>query len=530
MLRDEAWLYEMTEFDHQVFHAVIPVNHELTKALECIDWEGFRETLESYYSPNLGQPAIDPVRMFKLEFLRYQHRLSDRQVIDRATTDMSYRYFLQVGVGYRLPDNSLLSRFRGRLGAEGFQEIFQKLVAMAREQGLVKDRLRLKDASHVIANIAVPTTLKLIAQGRDQLLEAATPWDLEAAAGYRLDVDLLRERTEDLPAVERLEARVTQLQEILAWAETLEAPDNVDQNNVDQNDVDQNNADQNDAWLKLVDARNLVRKLLYDQANPKAGHRTLSVVDPDARRGKHGNWYEGYIIDIMMDADSELITELNTLEAGGDEAKDAVVLVRREQETHGNDIEEMSIDGAGFNGAMLHELEDSAGLDVQVTVPPKKEPERAEFTPEQFTTSEDEAHVTCPQGETSSYRQRSGNSTIYRFTRSQCDGCPLVDQCVSKPGSGTFGRSVSKNDYEADYQRARDRAKTAAYATTRKEHPAVERKINEVLNHHGGRRARYWGLEKVHAQECMVCLTVNIKRMVKLITEGSAARVLQKSS
>ena len=192
MLVDEAWLYKLTELDHHVFGIVMRSDHELVKALECIDWEGFRETLESYYSPDLGQPAIDPVRMFKLEFLRYQHRLSDRQVIDRTATDMSYRYFLQIGIHYRLPDPSLLCRFRGRLGAKGFQEIFQKLVAMAREQGLVKDRLRLKDASHVIANIAVPTTLKLIAQGRDQLLEAATPWDLEAAAGHRLDGRLLR--------------------------------------------------------------------------------------------------------------------------------------------------------------------------------------------------------------------------------------------------------------------------------------------------------------------------------------------------
>jgi uncharacterized protein YdbL (DUF1318 family) len=49
---------------------------------------------------------------------------------------------------------------------------------------------------------------------------------------------------------------------------------------------------------------------------PKANRKTLSVHDPEARRGKHGEFYEGYLTDILMDADSEIITQINVLEAG----------------------------------------------------------------------------------------------------------------------------------------------------------------------------------------------------------------------
>ncbi len=512
MLVHEPWLYKITDLDHQIFQRLVRHDHPLRLALQRIPWEDFRETLEPYYSRNMGQPAIDPVRMLKLEYLRYHCNLSDRQVIDRCTTDVSFRYFLQVGMDFRLPDSSLLTRFRGRLGSEGFQQIFQKLVWIAREEGLVKDRLRLKDASHVIANIAVPTTLKLVAQARDQLLSAATPWDREAAEGQRINIELVRERTDGLPNSERLESRVTHLQEMLAWAEQIQAPED---------------ATTNKSWQQLVDAREVTRKILFDQDNPDAGRRTLSVIDPEARRGKHGEWYDGYVVDIMMDADSELITELNTLEAGGDEAKDAVELVRREQETHGNAIESFSIDGAGFNGKMLRELEDAEeGLGVTTYVPPKKEAESDKFTPADFTASEDRSHVTCPAGEQSRYRQRGSrdNSFLYRFTREQCDGCPLAGRCVARPGQGAFGRTVQKSDYEAEYQRARERANTEAYASIRREHPAVERKLNEVMNHHGGRHARYWGQAKVHAQECMTCFTVNVKRLVKLLSCDSSLR------
>jgi transposase len=105
--------------------------------------------------------------MLKLEYLRYHDNLSDRQVIARAATDVAYREFLQLGLEAPLPDPSSLCHFRGRLGVDGFRAVFRQLLAKTREQGLVKDRLRLKDASHVIANIAIPSTLALVAQIQD---------------------------------------------------------------------------------------------------------------------------------------------------------------------------------------------------------------------------------------------------------------------------------------------------------------------------------------------------------------------------
>jgi IS5 family transposase len=124
--------------------------------------------------------------LLKLEFLQYHDRLSDRQVIEQAKVNVAYREFLELGLKSDLPDPSLLSRFRARLGAEGHRRIFDDLVAQARERGLVKDRLRLKDATHVIANVAIPTTIRLVATMRDRLLDAATAYDPERAEGERL--------------------------------------------------------------------------------------------------------------------------------------------------------------------------------------------------------------------------------------------------------------------------------------------------------------------------------------------------------
>lgn len=525
MLVDEPFRYKVTDFDREVFRLFVPPDHPLVAAVEQIDWEALRQTLETFYCRDRGQPAIDPVRMLKLEFLRYWYNLSDDQVMQRCKTDLAFRYLLQVGYTFRPPHSSSLCYFRARLGVEGFRRVFDDLVGQARQAGLVKDRLRLKDASHVIAKIAVPTTLKLVAQIRDRLLAAVEPFDEMWVAGQRLEVDLLRERTSGQADEARLEARVTHLRELIAWAEQLPAPAD--------SETDSATAS---AWQKFQQTLALAQKILQDREQPHAGRKTLSVNDPEARRGKHGEYYEGFLADLLMDGDSGIITQVNVLEAGGDEARDTVLLVHAEQAAHGNQITAVSIDGVGFHGQTLRELEGAAdeenagaeqgaateerdrGLEVKVYVPPKTEPSSERFSSADFTLNDEGTVVTCPAGQASQYRQRDTerHGTIFRFTRAVCDACPLQPQCVAKPGSGAFGRSVTKNDYAAEYQRARARAETDEYAAVRREHPAVERKLNELLNHHGGRRARYWGQAKVLTQELMTGFVVNVKRIITL--------------
>jgi len=502
MLVPEPFRYVITDFDRLAFERFVPKDHQLVIAEKNIAWEEFRPELEEYYSRNMGQPALDPVRMLKMEFLRYMYNLSDRQVMERVTSDLTFRFFLQVGYGFQVPDPSLLSRFRGRLGMEGFGKVFDKLVSQARRTGVVKDRLRLKDASHVIASIAIPTTLTLVAEIRDRLLAAMKPFDPQLVAGQEIEVELLRTRTASERDELRLEARVTHLRELVVLAQLLPTPQD---------------ATTNSAWQKLLQTRELAEKILRDRDHPNDGRKTLSVTDPEARRGKHGEWYEGYVTDILMDADSGLITQVNVLEAGGDEAKDAVEMVRNEEATHGNDIENLSIDGAGFNGEMLRTLDD---MGVTTFVPPKTAPVSPRFSADEFTLNAEGTAVTCPAGQSSQYRQRDEerHATIFRFTRKVCDACPLAGNCMAKLGEGLFGRTVQKNDYEPEYQRARERAQTAAFADVRREHPAVERKLNEIMNHHDGRHAKYRGRQKVQIQQYMTCLVVNVKCFLKLVT------------
>ncbi|KAA1258982.1 hypothetical protein LF1_36900 [Rubripirellula obstinata] len=513
-MRSPLWdsFFEAKPEELDFYRRMIYDDHRLYQAIELIDFDDFLPQLNAGYSDKYGYPAIPPMIGFKLELLKYWYNLSDRQVIERAETDVAFRYFLKVPIDKAMPHSTLLTRFRGRFGEQGYRKLFQTLVRQARQKGIVKDQLRLKDATHIFANISVPSTLVLAAQIREQLIDSLQNADPEAAQGFRIATEQVRQQTKDQDDPARLLARIELLGDIVATCSDL--PPEVKLSKRQKQ--------------KLDEALQLAKRLLGQHQNPKTPGKLRSASDPEAGRGKHGVYYDGYVTDIAMDPDSELITAIDVLPAGGNEAESAVRLIEQEHEHQGNQVEAISIDGAGHNGEMIRRFEGDAddpqddGMGVTVYVPPKKDRSDVAIAASEFTVSEDGSTVTCPEGQTSSYRQESSGSTVYRFARTTCQGCPLQAACAPKLGKTPFGRSVSKGEYTDEYERIRGRAQTEAFAEVRRRHPAVERKLNECVNHHGSRRARYRGRSKVAIQQIGVAMVVNAKRMIKLLLSAAS--------
>jgi transposase len=516
MLKDDYYT-EPTEVDQLVFAKLVPPDHYLRRVKEIMDFERFRALVKDCYSASMGRGAEDPVRMIKLEFLQFHYDLSDREVIAQAQVNVAFRFFLDLSLDSHLPVPSLLSQFRTRLGSARHRGLFDQVVSQAREHGLIRDRLRLKDATHVLANIAVPTTLQLVAQTRQRLLASIRVYWPERVGEEEAEALRLREVTADLKDVDRLTARVAHLRAIVAWADALhqelepspEAPDR--------------NRQRFEAALELA------HRVLADRDDPERGDQVRSVVDPEARRGKHGDYFDGYLLDISVDADSELLGAVEVLAGNGDEARDAQVLVEAEEQAHGNDIEALSMDGIGWHGEVLRTLSEPEGLGLEVYVPPRTEPtEVTYFPPEQFMLDEATGVLSCPGGEHTSSRARNPKDTgwKYTFSRRTCAQCPLQGQCLEALPQHK-GRTVTKNDYQADYEAARQRATTEAYHAVRRQHPRVERKLADMVCNHGGRRTRYRGRWRVHIQYLLTGMVVNIKRMVKLLSPRGAQPVQQ---
>ena len=501
MLKTEE-LVPLDDVERQLYRELVPEDHFLRRLAALIDFERFRDELAAGYSPDQGRPALDPVLLLKLEILSRHYNLSDREVIEQTRVNVAYRLFLGLSRHSPLPHPTSLTYFRQRLGPEHLHQVFHVLLGQARELGLVRDRLRLKDATHILANIAVPATIRLVAQTRAQLLEALTGLAPQRVAEERQRAEAIRVASADLKDEERLVRRVAHLQAVLAWADAVPAQPAFAQAPAAEQE-------------RLQHALALAHRVLADR-EPKAQDQVLSVQDPDARRGKHGQYYVGYWLDVAMDADSELLTGVHVLPANGNEGADAAYLIQQEEAAHGNDVQGLSLDGAGYRGELLRELQDPHGLNLDVFVPPAERPTPGVFGPEQFTLSDDGTTLTCPGGQRTTWRQQRPNGVRFSFSGpTQCAGCPLRSQCLPHPAAQR--RAVLKNAYEAEYRAAQAKAQTPAYAEVRQQHRHIERKLAELVGRHQLRRTRYRGLRRVLAQGLLTALVVNLKRMVKLL-------------
>ena len=395
----------VTDQDQLIFETLVPYDHYLRRVNAVVDFEQYRTTMAVCYHATDGRPADDPVVLLKIGFLQTHYNLSDREVLAAIQVNVAFRYFLNLALTDTLPHPSLLTVFRARLGASLYQQIFDGMVGQARAAGLVKDRLRLKDATHIIANIAIPSTIRLIAQMRERLLSTAESFAPEHVSAERAHTLAIRTATTDLSDEGRLLARVTHLRQIVAWADQL------------SRDLGPLPQEPSPPRRTLAEALALAHKLLADRDNPDGGDRVVSIQDVDARRGMHGTYFTGYLLDVALDdADSQIITALSVLPANADEAADATALIRHEETIHATDIQILSIDKAGFRGDLLREWQNPDALGLEVVVPPIRIEPTLYFTAHDFTHPAEAQTLTCPNGVRTQRRTRNRVDTGWKYT------------------------------------------------------------------------------------------------------------------
>ena len=229
--------------------------------------------------------------------------------------------------------------------------------------------------------------------------------------------------------------RVAHLRAIVRWAEAL------------QQALGPRPASPDPKRTRFEAAVTLAHRVLADRDDPDQGDQVRSVVDPDARCGKHGAYCDGYLLDRSLDADSELLTALHMLPGNGDEARDTQPLLAAEACAQGNDVEAVALDGIGWNGEVWRALRASAGLGVEVYVPPPPPVETPFFSPDVFVLAPQRGVVTCPGGQQTATKERSATTTGWKlvFARRQCAGCALPARCLATLPQKK-ARSVIKND------------------------------------------------------------------------------------
>jgi len=133
------------------------IGDPLEKISTTINFEFFRNTLEENLlntnkKNNAGAKPFDVVMMFKILILQRYYGLGDKQVEFQIIDRMSFKQFLGLETGDKVPDEKTVWAFRESLTRSGVIPIlFNQFVQFLEEKSLIFNEGKLIDASFTIA-------------------------------------------------------------------------------------------------------------------------------------------------------------------------------------------------------------------------------------------------------------------------------------------------------------------------------------------------------------------------------------------
>lgn len=161
-------------------------DHLLLRMQRTIDFSFIVPLVEDCYS-TLGRHAYPPILMVKLLLLQTLYDLSERDVVVEADANIIFRAFLERSMADDIPHWTLLGKFKERLGEERFADLFNQVVVMAKEAGLLDEKLRIIDSTAVVAKVDVARhlgTAKKNDDDRPDHLDRRSP-DPDARTGHK---------------------------------------------------------------------------------------------------------------------------------------------------------------------------------------------------------------------------------------------------------------------------------------------------------------------------------------------------------
>lgn len=193
----KAQIYKKTGnkrlFDEQeICQKLSDIGNPLELISRVVDFEMFREKLESKLlnhnkKNNAGAKPFDVVIMFKIMILQRYYGLGDTQIEYQILDRLSFKKFLGMESGDKVPDEKTVWAFRENMTNSGLVvEIFEQFTQFLESKGLIMNEGKMIDASFTVAPRQRNTRdeNKMIKEGRGDEL-----WNDNANKKKHKDID-----------------------------------------------------------------------------------------------------------------------------------------------------------------------------------------------------------------------------------------------------------------------------------------------------------------------------------------------------
>jgi len=143
---------------------LVPSGHLLRQIEYLIDFSFIYDEVKNLYSINFGRPGIDPVVLVKYLLIGFLYGIeSERRIEQEIQVNVAYRWFLGLDLDGKVPDHSTISQNRRRRfnGQNFFRKLFEQVLYLCMDSGLVEGKVILTDSTHIKANASRKSERKI---------------------------------------------------------------------------------------------------------------------------------------------------------------------------------------------------------------------------------------------------------------------------------------------------------------------------------------------------------------------------------
>lgn len=480
-----------------LYDMIIPQDHFFRRIKKEIDFSFVNDLFSDDYCEQFGRPAWEPEFMFKLLFLQRLKNFSDREVIEEASQNLVYKFFLDLNPEDRLCDPSLLSKFRRNHIKEvgHLEQLLYGILAQMSEKGLLKDQTLLLDATHTKSHSAKENNTQQLQRLSKNLRRALYKQNPEIRKRFPNKPEKGADFNEELSYTKKL-MQVIEQEDQSAW-----------------NKKTKQEYQRLKTQLKIIAA---VEDSMPKKLNRDSQPLPQSQVDPDAKTGykSEENSFFGYKSHIAMTGD-RIITGIQVTSGEDSDGKYLPDLVEQ-SEANGASVKEVLADAAYGLTANLEYLK---GKGITPCIRAKSLVADAERLEKQgMIYNKDADTLQCRNGELAVKKTTSIDRGVVRhmywFDVKKCQTCPYREGCY-KAGAKT--RTFSFKERETYQEEFLEFTDSEEYKTKIKERYKIEAKNAEMKRSHGLEYCIYRGLFGMQLQTYMTAIATNIKRMIKLL-------------
>lgn len=469
-----------------LYDILVKEDHLLRKLNNLVDFSFIIEEVRENYCLDDGRNAVDPIQMFKYLLLKVIYNLSDRDLVSRAFTDLSFKYFLGLAPEENVIHATSLTKFRRlRLKDEVFLEkLIAKSVEIALQKGVINSTTIIVDATHTKSAYNAKSPIEILRERSKNLRKKV----------YQIDESIKNK----LPT----KYTGTELKEELRYSNDLL------------------HVLEKEPKVSLIPGIKESMNLLEETIEDDLEHMK-STMDHDAKIGHKtkDTAFFGYKTHIAMD-DNRIVTAAVVTTGEKSDGKYLANLIEK-SEANGIKVETVLGDAAYSGKDNLKYTNKKEITLVAKLVPAVSKGFRDKN--DGFEFNKDAGMMVCPAGEMASRKAKQGkkdqntNQTItYYFDVEKCKRCLIRENCYKNEAkSKTYSISIKSELHQEQMHFE----KTERFKKLSRNRYMIEAKNSEIKNRHGFGTNKSDGLFGMNIQAATTLFVVNLKRILTLMDE-----------